>query len=413
MDAVTAPPVAVPAGLTPIGTASRSHTLRVIEDQRRFRPHIYWYMSFRCNLACKHCSVFSSPWVDTSEDLSTEECMRVVDEMADLNVGFAILTGGEVLLRPDALQIMAALAERGIPVGLETNGLRFDDAFVELARDLQRRKMLQIAVSLDGGTAETHERLRGPHSFRRTVHGLRMIAAHGVQFSVQCVLNRANVETIPQLYELGSELHPQMSLLQFSFLNPVGRGIELTRDLGLSGADIRRCFDLIGEHKGGYPGQTLIKGPPAMVPPQHLALVFQNDGIRNGVSCQFPLLGVLPNGDVTICAVSRDNQDLFFGNVREVSLKDVWQRTRMDMLRSRYAAAEHLDGICADCVWKYKCKGGCRAWAYQEGESFDAPLPICKKMDEDGEFPQAYRISHQNEVMTRKFQEMGGACACH
>jgi len=91
----------------------------------------------------------------------------------------------------------------------------------------------------------------------------------------------------------------------------------------------------------------------------------------------------------------------------------VWQRTRMDMLRSRYVAAEHLSGICGDCVWKFKCKGGCRAWAYQDGESFDAPLPICKKMEEDGEFPRVYRISLQNEAMARKFQEMGGDCACH
>ena len=411
MDALTAPAPVVP-GLKLAGTASRAHTLRVLEDQRRFRPHIYWYLSFRCNLACRHCSVFSSPWVDTSEDLSTAECMKVVDQMADLNVGFAILTGGEVLLRPDALQIIAALAERGIPIGLETNGLRFDDAFVELALDLQKRKMLSMSVSLDGGTAETHEALRGPHSFRRTVQGMRMIALHGVQFNVQCILNRANLETIPDLYALGAELHPSLRMIQFGFLNPVGRGIELTRDLGLSSADIRRGFDLMAEHRASYPGQTLVKGPPAMVPPQHLALAFQSEGVRKSVSCQFPLLGVLPNGDVTICAVSRDNEDLFFGNVREVSLKEVWQRTRMEMLRSRYVAAEHLQGICADCVWKYKCKGGCRAWAYQEGESFDAPLPICKKMDEEGTFPKAYRISHQNEAMTRKFQEMGGACAC-
>lgn len=411
MDALKEPPAK--ARPTPIGGAPRSHTLRVIEDQRRFRPHIYWYLSFRCNLACKHCSVFSSPWVDTSEDLGTEDCMRVIDQMVDLNVGFAILTGGEVLLRPDALRIIGALAERGIPVGLETNGLRFDDAFVELARDLQSRDMLQITVSLDGGTAETHERLRGPHSFRRTVHGLRMIAMHGVDFHVQCVLNKANVETIPQLYELGTELHPRMSMLQFAFLNPVGRGIELTRELGLTAADIRRCFELIGEHERGYPGLTLVKGPPAMVPPQYLGLVFKSDGVRKSVSCQFPLLGVLPNGEVTVCAVSRDSEDLYFGNVRDTSLREVWQRTRMDMLRSRYVAAEHLTGICGDCVWKFKCKGGCRAWAYQDGDSFDAPLPICKKMDEGGEFPRVYRISLQNEAMLRKFQEMGGDCACH
>ena len=400
--------------VAPLGDADRrTRSLQVIEDGRKFRPHIYWYLSFRCNLACKHCSVFSSPWVDTSQDLSTEECMAVIDQMADLNVGVAILTGGEVLLRPDALAIMRRLAERRIGIGLESNGLRFDDAFAELAADLQPRGMLQITVSLDGGTAETHERLRGPHSFARTVRGLRFLAERGIDFHVQCVLNRFNLETIPQLYELGRELHPHLGMVQFAFLNPVGRGIELSRELGLRPADIRRIFQVVGEHKPAYPGLTLIKGPPAMVPPEHLGLVFASDGMRKSVSCQFPLLGVLPNGDVTVCAVSRDNEELFFGNVRELSLRDVWERTRMEMLRSRYVAAEHLTGICGDCVWKYKCKGGCRAWAYEDGGSFDAALPICRMMDEAGEFPRAYKLSHQNEAMHRKLTAMGGGgCAC-
>lgn len=403
------------ATLTPIGK-SRTGSLKVLaEQQRKFRPHIYWYLSFRCNLACQHCSVFSSPHVDTSTDLKTEECMQVIDQMADLNVGFVILTGGEVLLRHDALDIIRRLDEKGIPIGLETNGLRFDKKFIDLALDLQKRNRLQITVSLDGGTLETHERLRGPNSFNRTIRGMRMIAEHGVKFHVQCVLNKASLETIPQFYELGRELYPSLTMMQYAFLNPVGRGTELTKELGLGPADIKRIFELIGEHKDNYPGRTLVKGPPAIIPPQHLGLVFQSDDIRKSVSCQFPLLGVLPNGDVTVCAVSRNNEDLHFGSIRDLSLKEVWTRTRMDMLRSRYVAAEHLNGICGDCVWKQICKGGCRAWAYEEGDSFDAPLPICRQLDEDGVFPKVYRISHQNEAMVRKFQAMGGGggCACH
>lgn len=399
---------------TPIGqSATRSKGLNVIEDARRFRPHIYWYLSFRCNLACEHCSVHSSPWVDTSQDLSAEEAMRVIDQMAELNVGFAILTGGEFLLRNDALQIMRRLAEKNIPMGIETNGLRFDKHFVALAVELQQKKMLSLTVSLDGGTLETHERLRGPNSFNRTIRGLETIAAAGIKFNIQCVLNKMSLETVPQLYALGTRLYPSLGTVSFAFLNPIGRGTELTKELGLDSADIRRIFDLIGEHKPSYPGATLVKGPPAMIPPQYLSLIFQSDDVRKSVSCQFPLLGVLPNGDVTVCAVSRENEDLHFGNIRELSLKEVWTRTRMDMLRSRYVAADHLTGICGDCVWKNVCKGGCRAWAYEDGDSFDAPLPICKQLEEEGRFPNVYKISRQNETMIRKFQEMGGGCACH
>lgn len=82
------------------------------------------------------------------------------------------------------------------------------------------------------------------------------------------------------------------------------------------------------------------------------------------------------------------------------------------MLRSRYVAAESLQGICADCVWKYSCKGSCRAWAYEDGADFDAPFPICTQMQAAGEFPRAYRISAREEAMSRWLAQHGGDVSC-
>ena len=376
--------------------------------ERPFRPHIYWYPSFRCNLACEHCAVASSPWVDTSQDLDAEQCLRVVDQMAQLGVGRVILSGGEVLLRRDLCSILSALADRGISIGLESNGLCFDREFAELARTLQVRGLLGITVSLDGGTAETHELLRGPRSFERTLRGLRLLQQHGVGFDIQAVLNRANIPTIPALYELAEELRPQLGMVQFAFLNPVGRGTALVEELGLRGEDFPRLFEEIRRGKSRFSGKTLIKGPPAIVPPKYLSMVFQDPSIRKSVSCQFPLLGVLPNGDVTICAVSRDNRELCFGNVRDTTLSDMWSRAGMAELRCRYLAADDLTGICGDCVWKHSCRGSCRAWAYEEGRSFCAPLPVCRALAEAGDFPDAYRISRRGEAFQEQFRRQGG-----
>jgi radical SAM protein with 4Fe4S-binding SPASM domain len=376
--------------------------------ERPFRPHVYWYPSFRCNLACEHCAVASSPWVDTSQDLDAEQCLRVVDQMAQLGVGRVMLSGGEVLLRPDVRDILRALADRDIAVGLESNGLCFDRTFAELARTLQARGLLGITVSLDGGTAETHEMLRGPRSFHRTLRGLRLLKENRVRFDIQAVLNRANIETIPDLYELAEELRPQLGMLQFAFLNPVGRGTALVKELGLRGEDFPRLFEEILRCKPRFSGKTLIKGPPALVPPRYLGMVFQDPVVRKSVSCQFPLLGVLPNGDVTVCAVSRDNQELNFGNVRETTLSEIWSRAGMAELRCRYMVAEDLTGICGDCLWKHSCRGGCRAWAYEEGRSFDAPLPICRVLAEEGHFPEAYRLSRRSDAFQRQFRRNGG-----
>jgi radical SAM protein with 4Fe4S-binding SPASM domain len=407
----------LPKSPVPIGTpmAERADRLRIVEEEeRRFRPVIYWYLTFRCNLACAHCSVHSSPWFDTSEDLNTEECLRVIDQMAELNVSTALVTGGEFLIRPDSLLLIRTLAERGIGIGLESNGLRYPEGFIELARELQSRHLFGMTVSLDGGTRETHERLRGPRSFDRTVRGLRELKAGGVRFNIQCVLNSSNLETIPEIYRLALELYPECGTVQWAILNPVGRGAELVFDLGLQPHHIPRMFALVSEAQADYPGSTVVKVPPAIIPPKYLPLISKGPKVKPITTCQFPLLGVLPNGDVSICAVSRDNQELHFGNIRDegVRLKGIWEKTRMDMLRSRYVAAQDLEGICGDCIWKYTCKGGCRAWAYEEGGSFDSAFPLCKALDDAGAFPPVYRLSHQQAAAAAQYQQMHAGCSC-
>ncbi len=391
---------------------------QAMEQERQFRPQVYWYLSFRCNLACTHCSVKSSPFVDTAGDLGTDDCLRVVDQLAELNAGAVDLTGGEVLFRQDALTIIRAAADRGLHVNLESNGLLFDERFTALARELQARGNLEMSVSLDGGTAPTHELLRvfgdgrAHGSFGRTLAGLRFLKREGVRFNVQMVLHRDNYRTIPQLYALGRELRPALDKILFPLLNPVGRGDSLVATKGMRAAEVAYALELIRRESREFSGTTYFKAPPAVVPPQYLNLVYKDRGVRSQVSCQFPLLGILPNGDVTICALSRDNESLHFGNVRTHRLKDIWLQARMDLLRSRYVAAEHLTGVCGDCVWKYSCKGGCRAAAYEAGGSFDAPLPLCAALAEAGEFPEAYKISAQNAALAQKYAALAAAGCC-
>lgn len=385
-----------------------------LEETRKFRPDIYWYLSFRCSLACKHCSVHSSPWVDTSGDLGTEQCLDVVDQMAELNVRVAIMTGGEVLMRPDAEVIMQAVADRGMGVGLESNGIKFLNSFLDQARTLQTRGQFSMTVSVDGGNSEAHDMVRGNGAFQRTVANLHRLKEAGIDFSIQAVLNNRSWSSIPDLFRLARALRPRLSTLMFGFLNPVGRGQGLIAELGLGHGDLLAIYDLIERERQDYDGEIIIKAPPAAVPPRHLKMMTAAN-VHGCTTCQFPLLGVLPNGDVTVCALSRENSDLYFGNVKSLRLKAMWEKARMDLLRSEYVAAEHLQGICGDCVWSKACKGSCRAWAYEAGGSFDAPFPICQSMADTGMFPSAYRISVRDQAVAAfqlKSGQLATGCSC-
>ncbi len=373
------------------GTAENGDGTRVEQD-RRTCPSVYWYLSFRCNLACKHCWVNASPQVDTSGDLSTEQAMEVVEQLAELNAKSVSLSGGEALLRRDTMSIIEALASHGIRVSLETNGMVFTENFVRRARALQEKGLLGIGISLDGGTAQAHESMRGESSFGRTMRGLQLLQEHGIQFVIQAVLNRLNYRTIPQLYEIAQSLRPGITAVAFAILNPLGRGDELAQDSGLRREDLYSICELIKQYKSRFDGLTYIKIPPAVFPPRYLHLLGEDD-VKLFITCQFPLLGILPNGDVSICALTREEGELHLGNVHTHRLREIWQRESIDRLRDQYLAAEDLTGVCGDCVWRTSCKGSCRAWAYEDGASFDAPHPVCHALEESGAFPDLYRVS--------------------
>ena len=65
-----------------------------------------WNLTRRCNLECAHCYLSAFAGADTRGELSTDECRRVLDEIALVNPNvFLILTGGEPFLRRDLFAI--------------------------------------------------------------------------------------------------------------------------------------------------------------------------------------------------------------------------------------------------------------------------------------------------------------------
>jgi radical SAM protein with 4Fe4S-binding SPASM domain len=365
-----------------------------VDTARATQPLVYWYPSFRCNLKCVHCSVEAAPDSVEESVLGTDACMRVVDQLAEAEAG-VILSGGEFLLRRDALSILAALGRKGVPAGLETNGLLIGDDFVTLALDLQAEGLLRIAISLDGGTAEAHERIRGPHTFGRLMTVLRTMKRRGVRFDLNCVVSARNGNTVAQLYDIVRELSPACESLTLSALTPSGRGAEECRTASLRRSELAQVFADVERCRHLFQGVTLVKFPPALVPPEHVVTVFRDKHTGCTTSCAFPLLGILPDGDITICAMSRNDERLRMGSVNTGTLAEAWREGRLEDIRRRYLGAEELEGICGDCVWKRACRGSCRVRAMQDSGGFFAAFPACRDAAERGEFPDEYRLSTQ------------------
>lgn len=360
------------------------------------RPVVYWYLTFRCNLACKHCWVNSSPSTSTETDLSTEELLGVVPKLKEFNAS-VILTGGEPMIRRDFPLLFEELCRNGIPTSVETNAMLVGDRIVEIARSaVDAGGLVSFAVSLDGGTAESHDWVRGRGSFRLTVNGIRKLTQAGIRVDIGCVVNRRNWDSLPQLIELAQELGVEN--VRFVLPSPIGRAEEYYDDLTVPFEQVPMALRRIADALRNYKGRVQLKIPPAMIPPE-MQVEFRHRLTRSGcavdyvTSCRFPLLGILPDGSITICALTRDEPELYFGNIRDKSLTEIWKNQALDQRRERYLRAE-LEGICADCVFRHECRGGCRAHAFTVFGSLEGPYPLCAEMDKRGLFPHVYRLSY-------------------
>jgi radical SAM protein with 4Fe4S-binding SPASM domain len=129
-------------------------------------------------------------------------CTGVFGELAALGSFRLGLTGGEPLLRKDLLDVIDAATAHGLHPCLTTNGLLLDEP---LARELGRRELVWVNVSLDGATAATNDRVRGAGTFDEVVRRLRAVRDH-LRFTLAFTITRDSASEVIACAELAREL---------------------------------------------------------------------------------------------------------------------------------------------------------------------------------------------------------------
>lgn len=167
----------------------------------------------RCNLRCRHCFNRSGENPFVEDELTDEEVLDFLHDvvaMQPLNLCFC---GGEPLLRKELLlQGIRLLAENGIRASMVTNGLLMTET---VARQLVEAGVYQAQVSVDGATAESHDRLRGASgAFDKAINAIRCLTGAGIKTGVAFTPTQWNAgefqATVEMLRNLGvSEVRTQ------------------------------------------------------------------------------------------------------------------------------------------------------------------------------------------------------------
>lgn len=136
--------------------------------RRLFSPYkITFALTYRCNLKCRICRIWQRPLLKEMDAASIGKIFQGL-----LGLGWLDLTGGEVTLRPDLLEIVGLIikkARRLLVFHVSTNGQMPEKAF-HLAEEILRLGVIPVInVSLDG-PAEVNDRLRGVNgAYRRSI----------------------------------------------------------------------------------------------------------------------------------------------------------------------------------------------------------------------------------------------------
>jgi radical SAM protein with 4Fe4S-binding SPASM domain len=162
--------------------------------------------TFRCNLRCVHCYV-NQPAASAEErarELPTERALAVIDEIAEAGCLNLLLTGGEVLLRPDFEVLYRHAVSRGLLVTVFTNGTLVTEHVADL---FDRHRPLLVEVSLYGMTRQTYERVTGvPGSYERCLAGIRRLVDRGVPLKLKTMALSLNAHEIAAMQDFAASL---------------------------------------------------------------------------------------------------------------------------------------------------------------------------------------------------------------
>ena len=352
------------------------------------KPVVVWNCTRRCNLRCLHCYSASDSRAGL-EELSTAEAMAMIDDLAE-SAAVLLFSGGEPLLRPDLVELIARARTRGLPTVLSSNGTGLT---AERAGELAGAGLRYIGISLDGATAATNDRFRGrAGAFEAAMAGVRNCLAEGMKVGLRFTMTSHNIAELPGIFELiQRENIPRVC---FYHLVAAGRGGELI-DGELTSLQTRRAVDVILAqtrtlHEAGLKVEVLTVGNHADGPYLYTRLLAQDRARAADVYKLLQFNGGNSSGEGIGC-VSWDgcvHPDQFWrgqvvGNVRTEPFSRIWTGEHSQLLRQLRRRKELLQGRCRRCRFLDVCNGNLRARAQATGRGLWGHDPGCYLSDEE------------------------------
>jgi len=354
-------------------------------NKDEYIPHkllmVAWEITRSCNLYCAHCRA-SATQGTYQDELSTEECFRLIDEILKVGRPVLILTGGEPLLRHDIVDIGKYATEHGLRVVIGSNGTLITE---RIAKELKQIPLSRIGVSIDFPTLELQNKFRGQSgAFQAATEGIAIAREAGIEVQINSTITKLNLPYLDDLLNFALDsravaFHPFM-------LVPTGRGKGL-ESVEMSPEEYEQTLQWVCDKQSELGDRIFFKPTDA---PHYARIVRQrnktqrpSDNEKIGHQDSHRSMDHITRGCLAgtgFCFISHRGKvqgcgylAVEAGNIRDRSFSDIWANSDV-FLKLRDLSS--IKGKCGICKYKVVC-GGCRARAYEATGDYLEAEPYC------------------------------------
>jgi MoaA/NifB/PqqE/SkfB family radical SAM enzyme len=317
---------------------------------------VVFELTYRCNLKCQFCyqrrqvdqlGVRAS---DKARELTADEIKETIRHTPPWSL--VVFTGGEPLLRKDALDIITYAAKRR-RCHIVTNGTYIT---TEVAEALVDSGIMSVGISLDGGK-ELHDMIRGvPGTFERALQAMRDIHRFRVDkrrkwplLNVKTTISHSNVGRLQQVVAIAEEIPADFCTFQMLNNSVYLSGLTPNDDLSLytTKPEPIEDFDLAALKQElaalvqPREKKPIIRFIPDLSPEEYV-MHYDNRINPKDYWCRTPwaTLNISAYGDVFPCL------NYHVGNLQTEGLAKVWNNARFRAFRQ--AIRRH--GLFPNCV---------------------------------------------------------------
>lgn len=334
-------------------------------------------LTARCNFNCPMCYVhLSEEQVKASgKELSAAQWLKIAEDAKDQGMVFALLTGGEPLVRKDFFEIYNGMKEMGLMISINSNGSMLQG---EILEKFLKEPPTRFNISLYGGSNDAYEKMCGRPVYDQVKANIRALRSAGVDVSLNLSITPYNRNELERIYADALELDVNVRATSYMFPSVRKNGEQFGCGNRLSPAEAAGCsvkwdelrlddeefrmragnmLKRINEHKEGCPAEA-----------------------GEGISCRAgsSSFWVTWDGKMLPCGMMTTPEvDLL-----EDGFETAWKKLREE------TAKIHMPPKCGTCEYKELC-GACAAMCLTETGRFDGvPVYVCEKIREQVKMTQ-------------------------